>query len=64
LYPRQFSIIGSRMGTGEEFEKVLKFIEDEKLKPIIDKIFPLQRAADAQARMEKSEHIGKMVLEI
>jgi len=34
------------------------------LKPVIDSVFPLERAADAHRRMESSEHIGKIVLEV
>lgn len=34
-----------------------------RLKPVIDSCFPLDRAADAHARMEAGEHVGKIVLE-
>jgi NADPH:quinone reductase-like Zn-dependent oxidoreductase len=32
------------------------------VRPVIDSRFPLERAADAQRRMEGSEHVGKIVL--
>lgn len=32
--------------------------------PVIDSVFPLERAADAHRRMESGEHIGKIVLEV
>ncbi|HLC52641.1 MAG TPA: zinc-binding dehydrogenase [Candidatus Nanoarchaeia archaeon] len=64
FYPKQFSIIGSRMGSKEEFEDVLKLINAGTLKPVIDQVFPLSRAADAQRRMEESKHTGKIVLEV
>jgi len=35
-----------------------------KVKPVIDSTFPLREAAAAHARMESSEHIGKIVLTI
>ncbi len=35
-----------------------------KVKPIIDSVFPLAKACDAHARMETSEHIGKILLEV
>jgi NADPH2:quinone reductase len=35
-----------------------------KVTPIIDSVIPLERAADAHARMETSEHIGKILLEV
>ncbi len=64
VYFYQQTILGSRMGTKEEFEQVLKLVESGKLKPIIDKIFPLSQAAKALKRLEESKHIGKIVLEI
>jgi NADPH:quinone reductase-like Zn-dependent oxidoreductase len=64
IYVRQLSIFGARMGTKEEFEKVLELVAAGKLKPIIDKTFPLKDAAKAQERMVKGEHFGKIMLEI
>lgn len=37
---------------------------NDKVKPVIDSILPLVKAADAHARMETSEHIGKILLEV
>jgi putative PIG3 family NAD(P)H quinone oxidoreductase len=39
-------------------------VREGRLKPVIDTTFPLERAADAHRRMESSEHIGKIVLEV
>ncbi len=64
FYPKQFSIIGSRMGTKEEFEKVLELVASGQLKPVVDKTFPLEKAKEAQQRLEEGAHIGKIVLEI
>jgi NADPH2:quinone reductase len=33
-----------------------------KVRPVLDKVFPIRQAADAHARMESSVHIGKIVL--
>ncbi len=37
-------------------------VEAGRLKPVIDMTFPLARAADAHARMEAGDHVGKIVL--
>jgi len=42
--------------------KVMPFLRDGKVKPVMDSTFPLEKAADAHRRMETSEHIGKIVL--
>ena len=35
-----------------------------RLKPVIDRVYPLDRAADAHRRMEGGEHVGKIVLAV
>ncbi len=64
IYYRQLTILGARMGTKTEFEKVVSLFNDGKLKPVVDKVFPLKEAAEAQRRMEESKQMGKIVLEI
>jgi NADPH:quinone reductase-like Zn-dependent oxidoreductase len=64
VYVRQLSILGARMGSRAEFEKVLELVAKEKIKPIIDKTFFLKDAAQAQKRMMERKQIGKIVLEI
>jgi len=43
-------------------EKVWPLIEAGRCKPVIDSTFALQDVAEAHARMESSQHIGKIVL--
>jgi len=64
IYYYQHTIIGSRMGTKEEFEQILQLFLVGKLKPIIDKVFPLEKANEAVQRMQESKQMGKIVLEI
>ena len=44
--------------------KVLPWIAEGRLKPLMDSTFPLRDASKAHARMESSEHIGKIVLTV
>jgi NADPH:quinone reductase-like Zn-dependent oxidoreductase len=44
--------------------KVMPLLNQGKIKPLIDGTFPLAQAADAHRRMETSQHIGKIVLEV
>ncbi len=64
IYVRQLTILGARMGTGDEFETILKLVEQGTIKPIVDKVFPLSEAAAAQQRMAEGKQVGKIVLEI
>ena len=45
-------------------EHVWPVIADGKYRVVVDSTFPLERAADAHARMEGGEHIGKILLEV
>ncbi len=45
-------------------EKVWPLVTAGRIKPVIDSTYPLDRAADAHARMESSQHIGKIVLTV
>lgn len=64
IYVRQLTIYGARMGTTEEFEKMLKVVRAGKLKPVIDQVFKLSDAAKAQQRMAEGKQVGKIVLEV
>ena len=64
LYWKQISIHGTTMGTRDEFLSMLDFVESRKLKPIIDKVYPLDQAEEAMRRMEKGDQFGKIVLKI
>jgi NADPH2:quinone reductase len=45
-------------------ERVWPLIEQGRIKPVIYKVFPLEQAAEAQALMESSTHVGKIVLQV
>jgi NADPH:quinone reductase-like Zn-dependent oxidoreductase len=64
LYWNQLSIMGSTMGSNEDFFKMLKAIDAAKLKPVVDSVFPLTRVRDAMVKMETGKQFGKIVLKI
>jgi NADPH:quinone reductase-like Zn-dependent oxidoreductase len=64
VYNRELTIYGSFMSSRGELLSVTKLFKSHRLKPIVDSVFPLQRAAEAQKRMEGSEHFGKIVLKV
>jgi NADPH:quinone reductase-like Zn-dependent oxidoreductase len=64
LYWKQLSIFGSTMGTRDEFMTMLDFVETRKIKPVIDKIYPLEQINEAMDRMENGNQFGKIVLQI
>ena len=64
LFSRQLSLLGSYMGTKSELQTVMKLVAAGKLKPIVDRIFPLAEAAAAHSYLESSSQFGKVVLKI
>ncbi|HEU6443976.1 MAG TPA: zinc-binding dehydrogenase [Gaiellaceae bacterium] len=61
---KQLTILGSTMGTKEDFEGAYELVKSGKAKPIVDSVFPLAEARAAHERMESGEHFGKIVLSI
>ena len=43
---------------------VWPYVEGGRLKPAIDRVFPLAEAAEAHMRMEAGDHVGKIILEM
>lgn len=62
LYSKQYSLLGSYMGTMGELHQVLQLVFRGKLRPVIDRRFPLEDVREAHQYMEGSEMFGKIVL--
>jgi zinc-binding alcohol dehydrogenase/oxidoreductase len=64
LFFPQISIIGTSMGSSEEFADMLQFMERHSLRPIIDRVYPLQDTAQAFHRMQQGEQFGNIGIRI
>jgi NADPH:quinone reductase-like Zn-dependent oxidoreductase len=64
LFTRQLSILGSYMGTKNELRTVLKLVGQGRLKPIVDKVWPLHECATAHNYLEKGKQFGKVVVTV
>lgn len=64
LFYNQIDIMGTSMGSREEFNEMIKFIEKYQIKPIIDKVYSLEEAIRALSRMEHGEQFGNIVLQM
>lgn len=62
LFARQLSFLGSYMGTMGELHEVLRHVFSGKLKPVVDRNFPLKDARVAHEYLESSSQFGKVVL--
>lgn len=64
VFNRQVTIYGSTMGSRRDWDQLVALAGDGKLRPVIDRTFPLAGAAEAQARLAHGDQFGKIVLEI
>jgi zinc-binding alcohol dehydrogenase/oxidoreductase len=64
IWWKQLTIYGSTMGTREDFEGAYELVASGKAKPIIDRVFRLEQAAEAHEHLEQGRQLGKVVLAI
>ena len=64
LFSRQLTIKGSYMGTRAELVKAAEWVGQGKLKPVIDRTFPLAEARAAQEHLLSRKFFGKIVLSV
>lgn len=62
LFARQLSLFGSYMGTMGELHEVLGHVFAGRLKPVVDRVFPLKDLRAAHEHLEKSAMFGKIVV--
>ena len=57
----QLSVVGSTMGTRDELGRLATFLEQTGVRPVIDRVMPLEQARDGFAAMIAGEVFGKVV---
>jgi NADPH:quinone reductase-like Zn-dependent oxidoreductase len=64
IFGKHLSILGSSMGTRADFATVMALVFGGKLKPVLDRDFPLEDARAAHECLEKGKQLGKITLSI
>ena len=59
IFSKQISIIGSTMGSREDFRTISALLQDGKIRPVIDSVMPLREGKEAYRRMEEGGQLGK-----
>jgi NADPH:quinone reductase-like Zn-dependent oxidoreductase len=62
LFGKQLSLIGSTMGSKQDFLDALDYIWKNNLPPIIDRLVPLEHGIQEIQRLEEGRQFGKIVL--
>jgi NADPH:quinone reductase-like Zn-dependent oxidoreductase len=63
IFRKNLRVIGISVGSRAQFEAMVRAIEQHKLKPVIDRRFPVDQVQDALRLMKSGEHFGKICLE-
>jgi len=64
VFWKQIDILGSTMGSDEQFEDMVNFINKHSLVPIVAQKFGLNQCEEAARFMDEGKQFGKIVLEI
>lgn len=64
IFGKHLSILGSTMGTHADFAAVMELVFAGKLKPVLDRSYPLAEARQAQERLAAGAQLGKITLVI
>ncbi len=62
IFGKQISLIGSTMGSHQDFRDVTSLLWAGKLRPVIDRVLPLSQGIEAYRIMERGQQFGKIVL--
>ena len=64
LFWKHVSLLGTSMGSPQDFAAMLRLFETSAIVPAIDRVYPMQDAVAAAVRMAESTQFGKIVLRV
>ncbi|SHF69143.1 zinc-binding dehydrogenase [Pedobacter caeni] len=62
IFLKQLSILGTSMGTEQEFEAMVNFVSLHQIKPVIDSSYPLAEIQHAFKKMKSGDQFGKIII--
>ncbi len=63
VFWKQLSILGATMGSDNDFRQMLEFVNAHKLRPVVDKVFPLAEGDRAFSYLDEGRQFGKVVVD-
>ncbi len=62
LFYKRISLLGSTMGSKGDLFRVMQLVDEGKLKPVLDRVLPLEKAAEAHGLLADRKSFGNVVL--
>lgn len=62
LFGKNITVFGARMAPRQALEDVFSLYKSGRLKPVLDRVFPMNQAAMAQTHLQENKNFGKIVL--
>ncbi len=64
LWRKQITLSGSTMASDEEFRAVMALLAQGRLRPVVDRVYPLSETRAAMEHLQSAAHFGKVVVEV
>ena len=64
VFWKQLSILGTSMGSPDDFAAMIRFVNEKKITPLADHVFPLAEGNAALAAMASANQFGKIILTV
>lgn len=64
VFWRQLNLLGSTMGSPDDFAAMARFVSEKGIRPVIDGVYAFEQADEALRRMDAGGQFGKLVIRI
>ena len=64
IFWKQIEILGSSMSSRREYQEIIGLLSRGKLRPVVDRVFPLSQSRDAIELLQNQSQFGKIVLQV
>lgn len=63
VFWKQLRVLGSTMGTNDEFREIMALFQAGRVEPVVDRVYAPEDAPDAWERLESGDQMGKLVID-
>jgi zinc-binding alcohol dehydrogenase/oxidoreductase len=64
IFWKQLNVLGSTMGSPEDFRSMIAFVTEYQIRPVVDRVFPFNEGEAAFRWMDDARQFGKIVISI